>query len=92
MEAADAKLGVKLAQFKLAVQKTEGVLAKATQEAIARNLKGLIVITGEVEQNKRAVEELKIERKIEIEQIMQWNDSIDEKIGTADAAIARINS
>ena len=76
MEAAKTKLDTKLTQLNLAVQKTESVLEKANQEAIERHLNSLEVITGEVKQSKRVVEELKIEEKVKVTDIMQWSESI----------------
>ena len=92
MEAAKTKLDTKLTQLKLAVEKTESVLGKANQEAIERHLNTLKVITGEVEQSKRAVEELKIEEKIEVTEIAQWSESIDTKIEVADTEVARMKA
>ncbi len=66
MEVAQSKLDIKLTQLKLAVEKTESVLGKGNQQAIERHLNGLKVITGEVEQSKRVVEELKIGEKVEV--------------------------
>ena len=90
MQAAKTKLDVKLTQLKLAVQKTESVLGKANQEAIERHLKGLKVLTGEVEENKRTVEALKIEGKVEVAEITQWSEEIDKKIEAAHAEVARV--
>ena len=87
METAKTKLDVKLTQLKLAVEKTESVLGKANQEAIERHLKGLKVLTDEVEESKRTVEGLKIEAKVEVVEITQWSEEIDKKIEAADAEV-----
>ena len=87
MEAAKTKLDTKLTQLNLAAQKTESVLEKANQDAIERHLNRLKVITGEVEQTKRVVEELKIEEKVEVTDITQWSESIDTKIEAADSKV-----
>ena len=92
MEAAKTKLDTKLTQLNLAVQKTESVLEKANQEAIERHLNSLKVITGEVEQSKRVVEELKIEEKVEVTDITQWSESIDMKIEAADSKVECIKA
>ena len=92
MEAAKTKLDTKLTQLNLTVQKTESVLEKANQEAIERHLNSLKVITGEVEQSKRVVEELKIEEKVEVTDITQWNESIDTKIEAADSKVECIKA
>ena len=81
-----------MTQLKLAVQRTESVLGKANQEAIERHLNSLKVITGKVEQSKRAVEELKIEEEIEVTEIAQWSELIYTKIEAADTEVARIKA
>ena len=92
MEAAKMKLDTKLTQLNLAVQKTESVLEKANQEAIERHLNSLKVITGEVEQSKQVVEELKIEEKVEVTDITQWSESINTKIEDADSKVECIKA
>ena len=67
-------------------------MEKANQEAIARHLNSLIVITGEVEQSKRVVEELKIEEKVEVRDITQWSESIDTKMEAADSKVECIKA
>lgn len=90
MEASKGKLDIKLTQLKLAVEKTASVLEKANQEAIERHLKALKVITSDVDEQKRAVEEIQIAEKIEVEEITQWSASVEEKVEAADIEVARI--
>lgn len=90
MDASKGKLDIKLMQLKLAVEKTASVLEKANQEAIERHLKALKVVTSEVDEQKRAVEEIQIAEKIEVEEITQWSASVEEKVEAADIEVARI--
>ncbi len=92
MEVAQSKLDTKLTQLKWAVEKTESVLGKGNQQAIERHLNGIKVITGEVEQSKRVVKELKIGEKVEVAEIMQWSEAIDAKIEVADTEVTCIKT
>ena len=67
MELAESKLKVKLTQLELSVKKTASILEKGKEEAIERHLSALKVITGEVDQCKRTVEELKLADKTDLE-------------------------
>ena len=66
------------------------ILEKGNEEAIERHLNALKVITGEVDQCKRTVEELQIAKKTEVDEITQFGASVDEKVEAADIKVTRI--
>ncbi|XP_028390985.1 uncharacterized protein LOC114515863 [Dendronephthya gigantea] len=90
LESAKARLNVKLTQLELSVKKTASILEKCNEESIERQLNALKVITSEVDQRKRKVEELQIAEKTEVDEITQYGASVDEKIDAADIEVTRI--
>jgi hypothetical protein len=90
MELAESKLKVKLTQLELSVKKTASILEKGKEEAIERHLSALKVITSEVDQCKRTVEQLKLADKTDLEGNAEFEASVDEKIEAADGEVTRI--
>ncbi|CAB4007131.1 Hypothetical predicted protein, partial [Paramuricea clavata] len=80
----------KLTQLELSVKKTANILEKGKEEAIERHLSAFKVITSEVDQCKRTVEELKLADKTDLEAIAEFEASVDEKIEAADDEVMRI--
>ena len=68
-------LETKLEQLKLAVTRTDSIIALNNEVAIERHLNAIKALTMEVDSLKRAVEEQKIAAKDDPEDLNQWNSS-----------------
>ena len=90
LEPAKVKMNVRLTQLELFVKRTANILEKGNEEAIECHLNALKVITGEVDQCKRTVEELQIAKKTDVDEITQFGASVDEKVEAADIEVTRI--
>ena len=77
-------LETKLEQLKLAVTRTDSIIALSNEVAIERHLNAIKALTTEADSLKRAVEEQKIAAKDDPEELNQWNSSVDTNIFAAD--------
>ena len=83
-EAQIAALETKLVQLQITIKRTDGVLAKADEENIARHQATLRAVTSEVDNLRLAVEAKKIAAK---EDITEWNVDINNKLEQADGDV-----
>jgi hypothetical protein len=81
---ANTALETKLVQLQLTTKRTDGILAKAEEEPIARHQGTLRTVIGEVDKLRLTVEAEKLGRK---EDITKWNEEIDIKISEADSHV-----
>ena len=79
-----AALETKLVQLQITIKRTDGVLAKADEERIARYQATLRAVTSEVDNLRLTVEGKKIEAK---EDITEWNVDINNKLEQADGDV-----
>ena len=77
-------LETKLEQLKLAVTRTDSIIALNNEVAMERHLNAIKALTMEADSIKRAVEEQKIAAKDDPEELNQWNSSVDTNIFAAD--------
>jgi len=77
----------KLEQLKLAVSRTESIIAQQNEVAIERHLSAIKTLSMEADNLKRAVEEQKLAAKVDLEEINKWNDSVGSKIFAADESV-----
>ena len=84
------KLNTKLKQLSLGVTRTKSVLDAGKIETIKRHLDALRQTVREANDCKRAAEETKIENGESLENITNWNDEVEEKIGQADVEVRRL--
>ena len=80
-------LTTKLEQLKLAVSRTESIIAQQNEVAIERHLSAIKTLSMEADNLKRAVEEQKLAAKVDLEEINKWNDNVDSKIFAADESV-----
>ena len=80
-------LTTKLEQLKLAVSRTESIIAQQNEVAIERHLSAVKTLSMEADNLKRAVEEQKLAEKEDLEEVNKWNDSVDTKIFAADKSV-----
>ena len=80
-------LETKLEQLKLAVTRTDSIIALNNEVAMERHLNAIKALTMEADSLKRAVEEQKIAAKDGPEELNQWNSSVDTKIFAADESV-----
>ena len=80
-------LTTKLEQLKLAVSRTESIIAQQNEVAIERHLSAIKTLSMEADNLKRAVEEKKLAAKEDLEEVNKWNDSVDTKIFAADESV-----
>ena len=73
-------LTTKLEQLKLAVSRTESIIAQQNEVAIERHLSAIKTLSMEADNLKRAVEGV----KEDLEEVNKWNGSVDTKIFAAD--------
>ena len=88
MNPKEIELETKLTQLNLAVQRSEKILASGKRETIKRHLETLQPVNSSSNQCKRLVEEQKISSKTKMDEIANWNDSIESKFEEADSQIA----
>ena len=74
------ELTTKLEQLKLAVSRTESIIAQQNEVAIERHLSAIKTLSMEADNLKRAVKEQTLAAKEDLEEVNKWNDSVDSKI------------
>ena len=70
-------LETKLEQLKLAVMRTDSIIALNNEVVMERHLNAIKALTREDDSFKRAVEEQKFTAKDDPEELNQWNSSVD---------------
>ena len=85
-------LETKLDQLKLAVTRTDSIIALNNEVAMERHLNAIKALTMEADSLKRAVKEQKIAAKDGPEELNQWNSSVDTKIFAADESVKIVNT
>ena len=83
-------LNTKLQQLKLAVGRTESIIAQRYEGSIG-HLSALKILT-EADHCKRVVEEAKIEAKEDPEELNQWITEVDIKILEADESVKKLKN
>lgn len=86
----EATLKTKLTQLQLIAGRTTKTLESRKPESIERQLKALRITIDESDQLKRAVEELKIAKEQDLQEISEWNENVDAKIAEAEDQVARL--
>ena len=81
---ASTALETKLIQLKLAMERTDGVLAKSSEESIARHQTMLRNVIAEVDKLHLTVEAEKVGRK---EDTTEWSKQIETKLNKADGHV-----
>ena len=81
---ASTALETKLIQLKLAMERTDGVLAKSSEESIARHQTTLRNVIAEVDKLHLTVEAEKVGRK---EDTTEWSKQIETKLNEADGHV-----
>ena len=81
---ASTTLGTKLIQLKLAMERTDGVLAKLSEESIACRQTTLRNFIAEVDKLHFTVEAEKVGRK---ENTTEWSKQIETKLNEADGHV-----
>ena len=79
-----ATLETKLVQLQITIKRTDGVLAKANEESIARHQAMLRAVTNEVDNLRLTVEAEEIAAK---EYITEWNVEINSKLEQTDGDV-----
>ena len=77
----------KLEQLKLAVRRTESIIAQQNKVAIERHLSAIKTLSMKADNLKQAVKEQTLATKEDLEEANKWNDSMDTKIFTADESV-----
>ena len=90
MEANETNLNVKLAQLQLTGKRTAVIISSGKQEAIERHCQTLKTISSEINLIRISVEAEKISNKVEIEDIVEWNEGVETKLAEADEEVEKI--
>ena len=80
-------MDTKLAQLRMAIDRTDAILHSNSKEAIERHQSALKALIIDTDHWKRALEEQKIVSKQDIESINKWNADVDAKISEADQSV-----
>ena len=89
MEATESNLKVKLAQLQLTTKRTDNIIASGKHEAIQRQCQTLSTISNEINVMRITVEAEKIGMKVDVEEIVEWNNDIETKLDEADKEIEK---
>ena len=80
---------VKLKQLLMTCKRTDSVLDSNKDTAIRRQLEALKALTNEVETSRRGVEALKIEQKVNEDEVATWNSQVETELEKADDDVNR---
>ncbi|CAB3997491.1 Hypothetical predicted protein, partial [Paramuricea clavata] len=81
---------VKLKQLLLTYKRTDSVLDSNKDTAIKRQLEALKALTNEVETSRRGVEALKIEQKVNEDEVATRNSQVETELEKADDDVKRL--
>jgi predicted nucleic acid-binding Zn-ribbon protein len=81
---------VKLKQLLMTCKRTDSVVDFRKDTAIKRQLGALKALTNEVETSRRAVEALKIEQKVNEDEVATWNSQVETELEKADDDVKRL--
>ena len=81
---------VKLKQLLMTCKRTDSVLDSNKDTAIKRQLEALKALTNKVETSKRVVESLKIEQKVNEDEVATWNSQVETELEKADDDVKRL--
>ena len=81
---------VKLKQLLITCKRTDSVLDSNKDTAIKRQLEALKALTNEVEISRRGVEALKIEQKVNEDEVATWNSQVETELEKADDDVKRL--